>query len=463
MRHVSTTVLLLTLSVLPLSRPAEAAADSGLRVGLARRDITPSGPVWLNGYAARKHASEKVDHPILIQAAAFEDQGGEKFVLVSIDNCEANREFNAPILLEIERRWRLPEGAVVMVWSHTHSAPCLSGVLRDMFNFVEAEKARVDEYSARFSTAAVEVVGEALEDLKPARLRRGLGSAGFAMNRRVFHEDRVDFGENPEAPVDHQVPVLTVWGEKDGAEELRAIIFGYACHGTSIAGDDFYAISGDYMAYAREALERAFAGAKALYLTGCGGDSNPSPRGSLALARQHGLELAGAVAGALGRPMTPVKGSIRRAYSRVALPLAAPPAREKLVKDTADPDVYIQNRARDWLRMLDSGKPFPSTVDLPLGAIRIGDDLTFLMLGGEPVVEYSLRLKRELPAERPWVIGYAYEVPCYIPNARLLKEGGYEASESLIYYGIYGPLLPKCEEMIIDRFKGMVGELRNQH
>jgi hypothetical protein len=460
MRHVSIPiVLLLTLAVLALSRPAEAA-ENGLRVGIARRDITPQGPVWMNGYAARKHASEKIDHPLLIQAAAFEDQGGQRFVLVSIDNCEANREFNTPVLLEIERRWRLPEGAVVMVWSHTHSAPCLSGVLRDMFNFEEAEKARVDEYSARFSTAAVEVVGEALADLKPARLRRGLGTAGFAMNRRVFREDRVDFGENPEAPVDHQVPVLTVWEDKPGTEELRAIIFGYACHGTSIAGDDFYAISGDYMAYAREALERAFGGAKALYFTGCGGDSNPWPRGSLALARQHGLELAGAVAGVLGRPQTAVEGTIRRAYSRVSLPLAAAPSREKLQKDAEDPDAYIRNRARDWMKMLDSGKPFPSTVDLPLGVIRIGDDLTFFMLGGEPVVEYSLRLKRELPAEKPWVIGYAYEVPCYIPNARILKEGGYEAQESLIYYGIYGPLLPKCETMIMDEFKKMVADLK---
>ena len=460
MRHaVISAAILLTLSIPPLSRPA-AAAENGLRFGIARRDITPQGPVWMNGYAARKHASEKVDHPLLIQAAAFEDQGGEKFVLVSVDNCEANREFNAPILQEIERRWRLAEGAVVMVWSHTHSAPCLSGVLRDMFVFDDAEKTRVDEYSARFSTAAVEVVGEALADLKPVTLRRGLGTAGFAMNRRVFHEDRVDFGENPEAPVDHQVPVLSVWGEKAGSEELRAIIFGYACHGTSIAGDDFYAISGDYMAYAREALERAFGGAKAIYLTGCGGDSNPSPRGSLALARQHGLELAGAVAGVLVRPQTEVRGSIRRAYSRVSLPLAAAPAREKLEKDAHDPDVYIQNRARDWLRMLDSGKPLPATVELPLGVIRIGDDLTFFALGGEPVVEYSLRLKREMSVEKPWVIGYAYEVPCYIPNARILKEGGYEAQESLIYYGIYGPLLPKCEAMIMERFKGMLGELR---
>ena len=35
-----------------------------------------------------------------------------------------------------------------------------------------------------------------------------------------------------------------------------------------------------------------FAGATALFITGCGADANPNPRGSLALSRAHGLQLA---------------------------------------------------------------------------------------------------------------------------------------------------------------------------
>jgi neutral ceramidase len=54
------------------------------------------------------------------------------------------------------------------------------------------------------------------------------------------------------------------------------------------------------------------------------------------------------------------------------------------------------------------------------------------------------------------VVGYAYEVPCYIPTARIIKEGGYEPDTSLIYYGLYGPFLTKIEPMIIDKFKELV-------
>jgi hypothetical protein len=96
-----------------------------------------------------------------------------------------------------------------------------------------------------------------------------------------------------------------------------------------------------------------------------------------------------------------------------------------------------------------------------MAALRIGDDLTMILFAGEVVADYSLRLKRELAADMPWSIGYAMEVPCYIPTVRILKEGGYEADSSLIYYGIYGPLLGRTEGLILETVRDMVKELRS--
>jgi len=197
-----------------------------------------------------------------------------------------------------------------------------------------------------------------------------------------------------------------------------------------------------------------------VFLTGFGADINPSPRGRLVHARQHGLELAGAVAGVLNRPLRPVAGPLRRASARLALPLAPPPSREKLQEDLKAKDVHVRSRAKRWLDRLEAGQALPTAVDCPLAAVRFGGDLTFLFLAGEVVVDYSLRLKRELALEHPWTVGYAFEIPCYIPSARILKEGGYEADSSLVYYGLYGPLLGRSEKMIVDRFRELVGELK---
>jgi hypothetical protein len=92
--------------------------------------------------------------------------------------------------------------------------------------------------------------------------------------------------------------------------------------------------------------------------------------------------------------------------------------------------------------------------------LRLGDDLTFVLMAGEVVVDYSRRLKRMLAEDHPWPIGYAYEVPCYIPSARVIKEGGYEAESSLIYYGFYGPLRGGIEMQLLNRLEALVSQVR---
>jgi hypothetical protein len=278
------------------------------------------------------------------------------------------------------------------------------------------------------------------------------------MNRRIFQNDKVEFGDNPDGPVDWDVPVLRVKGT-NGA--VRAILFGYACHGTSIRnGDDWYVVSGEYMAYARQLLEAHEPGAVAMYLAGMGADADPAPRGRLLDARRHGLELAGAVIGVLDRPMRRVRGAFKLAYEEVDLPLAAPPAREQLEKDSQSQDVHVKQRAETYLRWLDASQPLPESIKLPLAVVRFEGDLTFVLMGGEVVVDYSLRIKRLFAEEHPWPIGYAYEVPCYIPSARLIKEGGYEVDSSLVYYGYYGPFRGTIDTGVVNRLESMLAALR---
>ncbi|MDD4026301.1 MAG: hypothetical protein PHN85_10325 [Kiritimatiellae bacterium] len=81
-------------------------------------------------------------------------------------------------------------------------------------------------------------------------------------------------------------------------------------------------------------------------------------------------------------------------------------------------------------------------------ALRFGDGLTILFLSGEVVVDYSLRVKREYPANSLLVAGYCNEVQCYIPSLRVLREGGYEANDSMIYYGQPGSFTADVEETV---------------
>lgn len=455
LRPIQGLILLAVLCVLP--RPT-AAEPPCIEAGLAVRDITPELPIRLAGYASRKRPADKLDHPLLVQALALRNPTGERFVFVALDNCEVSRGFMEPVIARWTERFGLPRGTVAVVSSHTHSAPVLEATLTDMTQPAAEERAQIERYSRRLKDTLVEVVGAALADLQPARFEYGQGRAAFAMNRRVYQGDRVNFGDNPDGPVDWDVPVLRLQGTNGTP---RAVLFGYACHGTSVrGGDDWYVVSGEYMTYARQHLEAVQPGTLAMYLTGMGADADPAPRGRLLDARRHGLELAGAVIGVLGRPMRPVQGPFKFAYEEIDLPLVEPPDRAKLEQDARSDDVHVRQRAEAYLERLRAGQPLVKSVPLPVAVLRLGDDLTFILMGGEVVVDYSRRLKRLLAHEAPWTVGYAYEVPCYIPSVRLIQEGGYESESSLIYYGFYGPFQTSVEDLLVNRVLAMVGGLR---
>jgi neutral ceramidase len=448
------------LAFLPvLMVPGGIAAEvPALEVGLAVRDISPDLPIWLAGYAGRKRAADRAEHPLLAQALAFKNPSGERFVFLALDNCEVSHAFVQPILARLAEEFQLKPGEVALVCSHTHSGPVLADTLEGMGPRAPEERERINNYSRLLRAKLVETVGAALTNFQPAWLEQGTGRATFAMNRRVYADDKVVFGDNPDGPADWDVPVLRI-KTTDGT--LRAIVFGYSCHGTSVrTGDDWYVVSGEYMAYARQHLETLHPGATAMFLTGMGADSDPAPRGRLLDAKRHGLELAGAVVGVLDHPMRPVRGAFKLAYEEVDLPLADPPTREQIEKDAQGKDIYVQHRAAAYLQRMKENQPLPQSVKLPVAALRVGEDLTFLIVGGEVVVDYSHRLKRALSQDHPWTVGYAYEVPCYIPSARLIKEGGYETESSLIYYGLYGPFRGRVEDLLVNRLSAMVATLR---
>ncbi len=79
-----------------------------------------------------------------------------------------------------------------------------------------------------------------------------------------------------------------------------------------------------------------------------------------------------------------------------------------------------------------------------------------VFLGGEVVVDYATRLKKEVGADRLWITAYANDVPCYIASRRVLEEGGYEADFSMIFYGKPTRLAPAVEDLIVSTVEEML-------
>jgi hypothetical protein len=158
--------------------------------------------------------------------------------------------------------------------------------------------------------------------------------------------------------------------------------------------------------------------------------------------------------------MSPVKGQLRSSYTEINLPFGDLPSRDQLVKDSADNNRFIAARAKMLLKQLEDKGSLAGTYPYPVQVWQLGSDLTWVALGGEVVVDYSLRLKVELGRDNTWVAGYTNDVMAYIPSARVLKEGGYEGGGAMVYYGLPTVWGSKVEELIVGAVHEQVKKVR---
>ncbi len=409
------------------------AADDGWKAGVAKRVITPSQSTWMAGYAARTKPSEGKVHDLWAKAVALEDADGRKALLVSVEVCGLPRDLSNEIRDELKNRFGLERDQIVLASTHTHCGPVVGSNLQPMYALDAEQKKRADEYAVFLKRTIIEACAGAIENLQPASLSYGLGRCGFAMNRRENSErdsEKLRSELKLKGPVDHDVPVLHL-STRNGSN--LAIIYGYACHCTTL---DFNKFCGDYAGFASAAIERAHPGAIAMYIPGCGGDQNPAPRRTLPLARRHGEALGWSVDYTLKYNLTPITSDapLKSNYEEINLPFAALPTREKLIAESKSKDGSMSRRALMLLAQLDRDGKLPATYPYPITVWRL-DSLSWVFLGGEVTVDYGLRLKRNLDGWRTWVSAYCNDVMGYIPSERVLKEGGYEGATSMIYYG----------------------------
>jgi len=219
--------------------------------GVATVVITPQTNLWMAGYAARTKPAEGKETELFGKALALEDEKGTRLVIVTLDLIGVPRTLRKNLEKRCAAACKLPPEGILLNASHTHSGPefRVGRVPADGGEFKRTKDSEV--YGEELEEKLFKLIGEALNTLSPAKLGYQHARAGFAMNRRLPTEKGYANSPNPDGPVDHDVPVLTVTGA-DG--KLRAVVFGYACHNTTLA---LYQWNADYAATRRSLCRRS--------------------------------------------------------------------------------------------------------------------------------------------------------------------------------------------------------------
>lgn len=433
-----------------------ALAAEPIKVGVATVDITPTGPVWMHGYSARKSPSTGVFKNLSASCVVF-DNGLTRAGVMAIDVCYIGTQQLAGIR-EAAEKLGIPPHQMMVNSSHTHCGPSFSS--------------RNADYLCLFATKTSNLVEAAVADLKEATLDYTVGQSLVGLNRRQVGKDGKVAGIAPEPRkrIDMDVPVLRVL---DGTNQVRALMFGYTCHPVTMGG---YEISPDYPGPAREWIAAAFTNCQPVFLQGFGGDVRPriaTANGRFGYVLVDGKQMLTELGHQLGRDVV----------SAACVPLqqvAAPPgkpmplagASEKLalpLKVTTKVDRDLRARSSSPTAKLRPEKLRPEvaihpkdakqTREIELAVLRVGN--IYVVFGqGELCSEIGLRIKRELAdwskrtRSHIWTCGYSHWGGGYIPHAAAYPEGGYEVSASSVG--------PGAEAIIVRRAVAMVKALQSR-
>ena len=418
--------------VLSMNWSSSALAQFEWKAGLAKAVITPDTHVWLAGYGSKRVPDGKL-HDLWLKVLALEDNAGRRAVMITSDFQGVPRSMSDRVFAKLKSEHGLERHQLLFTFSHNHCGPRLGDDLIDYYPVEDEQEKLVAEYTDRMVDLTVATVAGALQNLAPAALAQGRGQTTFAVNRRNNKEAEVPQllaeGKPLAGPVDHDVPVLTV-KRPDG--QLAAILFGYACHPTTLS---FTTWCGDYPGFAQLEIEQAYPNSQAMFVNTCGGDQNPLPRRSVELCQKYGHMLAEAVHQTLaeGR-LAPVSSGLVTKFEMVPLPYLQVMDRAALVEFTKDSQAIRARWAVRMLKKLDRGESFEGEYPYPVHFWKLGSEMRIIGTGAETVVDYALRFKRSY-GPGTWVCGYSDDMISYIPSRRVWEEGGYEGGSNLFEYG----------------------------
>jgi neutral ceramidase len=386
----------------------ETRADTGLRAGYAKVDVTPTGPVMMGGYDLRGSASEGVhegDH-LYVRALVFADgKTAVAFIeadLILLRGVDIFRR-------RVSETTGIPFDHVLIGDTHNHAAP-------------SPHPDGGTEWERLFADALLSAAATAASNLVPVRITAGAGKSRVGMNRRfrlpadswsptTFDENFcsqtfgkfatpnpkdilaprgvVRLGANPEGPIDDEVQVVRV-DRLDGSP-LAALIH-YACHGTSLGGRNTK-VSGEWMGRMMAYVEDRVPGVGAIFVQGW------------ALGEEIGAEVV-----------------------RIHRNLGAVPPEDAFAStgpiEVRTREIRLPRTYRELFEDLAA-----TAVSAPTTAVRLAG-MMWVTFPGEMFHAIGQRVMVACPAAHAHVMGYTNGYIGYFPEQRAFAEGGYETAVS---------------------------------
>lgn len=425
-------------------------------VGYSRIDITPNCSVPMAGYGATsKRMSQNIQDYLYATAVAIHDGQGGTLVFLNVDLQRASDVILQNIRPQLAKMTGLPENAFHLNATHTHSGPD-----------VQSSNASVAPYLDVLFPRLIQVVLEALEDLKPATMWAGsIETEGLNFVRHYYHVDengeKVYFGDNHGTSVIDTTtahaskPDETMYVVKFQREDAKDVcMVNWRAHPHWTGGSSVYNISSDYVGAFREAFELQ-TDCLFSYWQGAAGNINEKSRitseNLVTDYKEHGARLAQYAIDCLNENMEQLKtGAIRIGEKTLALK----------VNKTDDVGLYyaaktvqtIYNKTNNRTEALAAAGDYKIWSQYHAGAIvnnseradteersytvvSIGDQLVITLAPHEMFDSTMQRVEEAAGFDYTLHFSYSNGTNSYMPDAATWEFGSYEVDTALFVEG----------------------------
>jgi neutral ceramidase len=408
-----------------------------MKVGTAMRRITPPIGTPMGGFAFRQHGSEGIRDDLFVRCLWLEDPSGFRIVILALDICTLDFNTVEQWKQEMHRRWGLLPEQILINTSHTHSGPVAG---RRIYLPEEPAESYMDVLRKR----VMEAVDEAayLED--QCSMYFGRCEISIGVSRRAPEGQGVKWAPNPGGHIERGLSVLTL---KDRFDQPICIIFSVAAH-PSIMQD--YFITSEFPGAACRRLTQKIGGrCMPMFLQGAAGDvktvinvdfqNNSWIKGTYQHVERTGSVIAEAVLQVLAERSKPIANSCKSASVWAELPLGLPADPADYPQFYRDyprfaPNAPVDKWADYWLNRFRQEGRLPKTVSCPVQVLRFGEDTDFIAFGGELTSGLTKQIKAALPqTTNAAFLGYSNGMIGYLPTEQMVREGGYESVEAIVY------------------------------
>ena len=434
-----------------------------MRFGTGKDIITPLAPMNIACCGVFDRHFSKVHDDVYVRCLVLDD-GNAKAVLMAFDLLFHDRLLNGAIAAYAQKTYDIDPAAVVVSYSHAHTAPAARGYNRDHHD---------DAYEALLLQRSKAALDRAMCSMEEGTLEYTHFDADFNISRRG-NVDGV-FGNIPDYtyPRDREFWVFCL---RDLNDNIRSIVTNYACHPV------FYptrnGISAEFPGRLCQLLDTKYYGCTSLFFQSTAGDVRPRPTvdakkmangdvWSWPWRQDTDFNDVHAMAQAMCDAVSSVIacGDFKKAELSIAsdafaieLPMDGRPLSyfteqmQEMENDRDNP-----NRVNAFYIAQGGYNSLADSLFLQCQTIRLTEDLYITTVGGEPCFGVKNAIKKAFGDKDVCFIGYT-DACAYIVDDRVLAEGGYEPTCHLEYC-LKGPFKPGLDKRYEEGFRASLSRL----